>query len=579
MNILVCIKRVPATAGKITLTADEQAIDTRYLGFTVSPHEECAVEEAVRIVEAHGGSSTVLTLGPEEATDQLREAMAVGIDRAILLQTDGGEWGAVATAAAIVDAIRAREAVDGPFDLILLGNEAADTGDYQVGVRVAVALDRPVVSGAKGLEVRDETVSARREAPGGGWEVYEIPRPAVVTVKEGHQPAALPVGPGSAPRSEEGDRDRRARPGGGRAGSDPPARAGREGECRRDPGRGSGGCAARRRGAAAPRADRMILVVVEHEAGTVDRLSSEALTLGRSLAEATGGPLQAVVWGPGAGAAAAPLGAAGVAAVHEIADPRLTDYAPEALGKALAQLIERDAPAAVIGTGSERGAEVLAHAAARLGVPLAANVTEVRPGEPWQVTRQRWGGSLLEEARLDGPVRLLTVAPHAFAPVSASAAGAPATVQSFAPDLTDRDFRVRITSHVPAEEGAISLADARVVVGGGRGVGSAEGFAQLDELAALLGGTVGVSRVVTSAGWRPHAQQVGQTGTRIAPDLYIACGISGAIQHMVGARSAKAILAINTDRDAPMVTRATYAVIGDLHTVLPAIIAAVRAAR
>jgi electron transfer flavoprotein alpha subunit len=323
----------------------------------------------------------------------------------------------------------------------------------------------------------------------------------------------------------------------------------------------------------------MILVVVEHEAGTVDRLSSEALTLGRTLAEATGGPLQAVVWGPGAGAAAGPLGAAGASVVHEIADARLTDYAPEALGKALAQLIERDAPAAVIGTGSERGAEVLAHAAARLGVPLAANVTEVRPSEPWQVTRQRWGGSLLEEARLDGSVRLLTVAPHAFAPVSASAAGAPATVQSFAPDLSDRDFRVRITSHVPAEEGAISLADARVVVGGGRGVGSAEGFAQLDELAALLGGTVGVSRVVTSAGWRPHAQQVGQTGTRIAPDLYIACGISGAIQHMVGARSAKAILAINTDRDAPMVTRATYAVIGDLHAVLPAIIAAVRAAR
>jgi electron transfer flavoprotein alpha subunit len=323
----------------------------------------------------------------------------------------------------------------------------------------------------------------------------------------------------------------------------------------------------------------MILVVVEHEGGTVDRLSSEAVTLGRSLTEVAGGPLQAVVWGPGSGAVAGTLGAAGVAAVHEIVDARLTDFAPEALGKALAQLIERDRPTAVIGTGSERGAEILAHAAARLGVPLAANVTEVRHGEPWEVTRQRWGGSLLEEARLDGPVRLLTVAPHAFVPVSAAATGAAASVQPFTPDLSDRDFRVRITSHVPAEEGAISLADARVVVGGGRGVGSAEGFAQLDELAALLGGTVGVSRVVTSAGWRPHAQQVGQTGTRIAPDLYIACGISGAIQHMVGARSAKAILAINTDRDAPMVTRATYAVIGDLHAVLPAIIAAVRAAR
>jgi electron transfer flavoprotein alpha subunit len=322
----------------------------------------------------------------------------------------------------------------------------------------------------------------------------------------------------------------------------------------------------------------MILVVVEHEGGAPDRLSLEALTMGRGLAEATGGPLQAVAWGEGAAGLGSALTAQGVAVLHTIEDARLTDYAPEALGKALAQLVERERPDAVIGTGSERGAEVLAHAAARTGLPLAANCTDVRPGDPWQVTRQRWGGSLLEEARLDGPVRLLTVAPHALEPAAAGVAGL-ATVQPFAPDLTDRDFRVRITSRVPAEAGKISLADARVVVGGGRGVGSADGFAELDELAALLGGAVGVSRVVTSAGWRPHAQQVGQTGTRIAPDLYIACGISGAIQHMVGARSAKAILAINTDRDAPMVTRATYAVIGDLHAILPAVIAAVRAAR
>jgi electron transfer flavoprotein alpha subunit len=322
----------------------------------------------------------------------------------------------------------------------------------------------------------------------------------------------------------------------------------------------------------------MILVVVEHEAGVPDRLSVEALALGRDLATAAGVPLQAVVWGAGAAGAAAALASSGVAVLHAIEDPRLTDYAPEAIGVAIAQLVERDRPVAVLGTGSDRGVEVMAHLAARTGLPLAANCTEVRLGDPWQATRQRWGGSLLEEVRLAGPTRLLTVAPHAVEPALAPSAAA-TTVQTFTPDLTDRDFRVRITSHVPAEAGKISLADARVVVGGGRGVGSAEGFAQLDELAALLGGTVGVSRVVTSAGWRPHAQQVGQTGTRIAPDLYIACGISGAIQHMVGARSAKAILAINTDRDAPMVTRATYAVIGDLHTVLPAIIAGVRAAR
>jgi electron transfer flavoprotein alpha subunit len=323
----------------------------------------------------------------------------------------------------------------------------------------------------------------------------------------------------------------------------------------------------------------MILVVVEHDAGAPDRLSSEALTLGATLAGATGSQLAVVAWGPDAAGTAGRLATAGVTVLHVIEDPRLTDYAPEAIGKAIAQLVERERPSAIIAPGSERGAEVLAHVAARSGLPLAANCTDVRPGSPWGVTRQRWGGSLLEEAALEGDTVLLTAAPHAYEPVPLAEGSAPVAVQPFRPDLADRDLRVRITSRVPAEAGRISLADARVVVGGGRGVGSAEGFAELDELAALLGGTVGVSRVVTSAGWRPHAQQVGQTGTRIAPELYIACGISGAIQHMVGARSAKAILAINTDRDAPMVTRATYAVIGDLHTILPAIITAVRAAK
>ncbi len=322
----------------------------------------------------------------------------------------------------------------------------------------------------------------------------------------------------------------------------------------------------------------MILVVVEHDASAPDRLSVEALALGRSIAQATGEPLHAVAWGSGAAGIAGALGASGVVTLHAIEDARLDVHAPEAIGAALAQLIERDGPAAVIGTSSDRGSEVMAHAAARTGLALTANCTEVRPGGEWEATRQRWAGSLLEEARLDGPVRLLTVAPHAIEPALA-ASPTTVAVAPFSPTLSEGDLRVRITSRVPAEEGKISLADARVVVGGGRGVGSAEGFAALDELAELLGGTVGVSRVVTSAGWRPHAQQVGQTGTRIAPDLYIACGISGAIQHLVGSRSAKAIMAINTDRDAPMVTRATYAVIGDLHTILPAIIAEVRAAR
>ncbi|MEX1169286.1 MAG: electron transfer flavoprotein subunit beta/FixA family protein [Chloroflexota bacterium] len=196
MEILICVKRVPATGGRISLTPDGQEIDTRYLGFTVSPHEECAVEEAVRVVEAQGGSSAVLTLGPAAAEEQLRDAMAIGIDRAILLETDGREYDPIATAAAIVATVRAQEAAGAPFDLILFGNEAADTGGFQVGIRVAVALGRPVVTGIKSLTLRDGVAAARREAPTGGWETYELPLPAVVSVKEGLNLPRYPSIPG-----------------------------------------------------------------------------------------------------------------------------------------------------------------------------------------------------------------------------------------------------------------------------------------------------------------------------------------------------------------------------------------------
>src|SRR5919197_826739 len=153
LNILVCVKRVPATGGTIVLTADQQDVDTRYLGFTVSPHEECAVEEAVRLIEAQGGSSTVLTLGAAAAEEQLRDAMAIGVERAILLETDGSDWDPVATASAMVNAVRADEAAAASYDLLLFGNEAADTGDYQVAVRVAAALQLPCLNGIKGLSI------------------------------------------------------------------------------------------------------------------------------------------------------------------------------------------------------------------------------------------------------------------------------------------------------------------------------------------------------------------------------------------------------------------------------------------
>jgi electron transfer flavoprotein alpha subunit len=245
-------------------------------------------------------------------------------------------------------------------------------------------------------------------------------------------------------------------------------------------------------------------------------------------------------------------------------------YSPDGSASALANLIRERAPSAVVAPGTDRGNEVLAHVAAELDLPMAANCTSVTPGDPIALTRVRWGGSLLEEARLHGSPALLTVAPHAVA-------ADPAGIET--ESIPAADGRVRVSEQVTATTAGVSLADADVVVSGGRGVGSAEGFAVIEELAELLNAAVGCSRAVTSAGWRPHTDQVGQTGTKVSPSLYIACGISGATQHMAGCKGAKKLLAINPDREASIFASADYAVIGDLHEVVPAISAEIRKTR
>jgi electron transfer flavoprotein beta subunit len=216
VEILVCVKRVPMIGGRVVLTADGQDVDTRLSGFTVSPHEECAVEEAVQLVGREGGSVTVLTLGPPEAADQLRDMLALGAQHAVLLETDGREWGPIATAAAIAQAAARRadggEARDDlprddlprddlprddllPYDLLLFGNEAADTGDYQVGIRVAYLLGLPCVTGIKRLELADGGLRASREYRG-TQEAYDVTLPAVVSVKEGINLPRYPSLPG-----------------------------------------------------------------------------------------------------------------------------------------------------------------------------------------------------------------------------------------------------------------------------------------------------------------------------------------------------------------------------------------------
>jgi electron transfer flavoprotein alpha subunit len=256
-----------------------------------------------------------------------------------------------------------------------------------------------------------------------------------------------------------------------------------------------------------------------------------------------------------------------VAAKVHVAD--IEPYAPQAWARAIVSL----SPTTVIAAGTDRGNEVLAHAAVMLDGVFAANVVAA-DGD--RVTRQRWGGSLLEEARLHADVKLMTVAPH-IVPIE-KATGEP-TVESFTPSLPDDDLVARVVERVDTSTGGLSLAEAPVVVSGGRGVGSAEGFAPLEELAGLLGGVVGCSRAVTSAGWRPHTDQVGQTGTKISPELYIPCGISGATQHMAGCKGAKKLLAINSDPEAPIMASADYAVIGDVLEIVPAISAELRRVR
>ena len=307
------------------------------------------------------------------------------------------------------------------------------------------------------------------------------------------------------------------------------------------------------------------LVVVEHDRGELAPSTLEALTAARSL----GAEIEALSIGVAADGLAGELAPYGVSTVDQVHDDLLSDYGPEAWGEVIAQAVGALSPAVVLATGTDRGNEVLAQAAARLDLPFSANCTEFRVGESFEMTRVRWGGSLLEDASLTADVKLVTVAHHAVeaepAPSAGSATPAPLAVQ-LDPSLARSIVKDRVE-----REAGVTLSTAPVVIGGGRGVGSADGFGPLEALAGELGGVVGCSRAVTNNGWRSHTAQVGQTGTRIAPDVYFACGISGAIQHWVGAMASKTIIAINTDNDANMVTKAGYAVIGDLHQVVPAI--------
>jgi electron transfer flavoprotein alpha subunit len=325
----------------------------------------------------------------------------------------------------------------------------------------------------------------------------------------------------------------------------------------------------------------MILTLVEKtvDGAPVDT-SLEALTFARRLsAEGGGVPVDAAVVGGVSDELRKELAAYGVRTVYDIGGDGVSAYSGAGWASAILTVREQSKSVVVMAAGTDRGNELMAHVAARAGVAMAANVLSFAGLSPFQVTRQVVGGAALEEMVLDQRPAVFSVAGHAVEPKPAETPGA-AEVVEVSPEIPAEDLVARVASveQIEADESG-SLKSARVVVGAGRGAGGPDGFGDLLELTELLGAALGVSRVVTSAGWRPHHEQVGQTGSRISPDLYIPCGISGAIQHWAGCSSAKTILAINTDAEAPMVTRATYAVIGDLHEVVPAINAEIRRRR
>jgi electron transfer flavoprotein alpha subunit len=321
------------------------------------------------------------------------------------------------------------------------------------------------------------------------------------------------------------------------------------------------------------------------------RALSLARSLARSLASSPAAGVAAVVFSESSAVPSAVLAEYGVSDVYVIEPSSLDGYAPLAWARVLAGLAAETGATAVLAAGTEHGNEVLAHLGAITGLPMAANCTSVTVDNAvdgnvdnivdndgarvHRLVRHRWAGLLLEDAVLEAPIALCTVATDGMPNVPAGTVS-PVTVHVHKPELAEADLVVRAVES-PAGAGGASLATARVVVGGGRGVGGPDGFAPLEELAELLGGVVGVSRVVTSEGWRPHRQQVGQTGTKITPELYLACGISGAIQHIAGCAGAKHIIAINTDPGAPILTHADYAIIGDLHKIVPALVTALRA--
>jgi len=313
----------------------------------------------------------------------------------------------------------------------------------------------------------------------------------------------------------------------------------------------------------------MILALIEHDRGIISPYSLQLLSYAHTLKNGDAAHVKAVVIGHNVKNITSELCKYSPDGIVVIEDERLENFNGEAWAGSIIQLVETKEPAIIMAAATDRGNEVLAHIGARLDLPMSAYTYKIQDGTKKKITRLRWGSSLLEETVLQGKPLLVTIALNVAKAVERS--GEVPIIEAFQVEINDKDFRVKLTGRQEDADSGTSLTSASIVIGGGRGVGSGEGFTVLEKLAECIDGAVGGSRVATNNGWIPHSKQVGLTGNRIAPKLYIACGISGAVQHLVGCKGAKKIMVINNDPQAPFFTKADYGVIGDLHEILPAI--------
>src|SRR6266487_539365 len=566
MNIVVCMKQVPDTWSERTLRAEDSRLDRAAADGVINELDEYAIEEGLQLAEAHGGEVTILSMGPDKASESIRKALSMGADKAVHLiddQLTGSD--ALATSLALATVLGRIG-----FDLVILGSESTDARRGVMAAMLAERLGVPQLSLASKVEIDGSAISVQRQTEY-GYDKVEASLPAVISVVEKINEPRYPSFKGimaakKKPVETLSLADAGIDPGQvglGAAATEvvsfanrPPRQAG---TIVKDDGDG---------GVKAAEFMAEVLVLAEHSGETVKKVTLELLTLARRFGE------PAVVWlGGGADGGRERLAEYGAAKVYVADGEGLDDYVVAPAAEVLASLVSRVSPAAVLVAATPEGKEIAGRLAVKISSGVLTDAVDLTPGDDGSgpVAEQSiFGGAIIVRSRVRSGTPIVAVRPNAAAPEPAEGAAAlePASIE-----LSDAAKAARITDRVVAQRGERpALTEAAIVVSGGRGVGNAENFALIEKLADSLGAAVGASRAATDAGWYPHQFQVGQTGKTVSPQLYLAVGISGAIQHRAGMQTSKTIMVINKDPEAPIFELADFGVVGDLFSVVPQLI-------